>query len=66
MLRVRILSCGCTREAWKAREKRKGYSRRIREQLLLLLVMLMKFRPNRGIINTIIKWQGHLCKFALI
>ena len=38
MLRVCILSssCGCTRERWRAREKRRGYSRRIRQQLLLL------------------------------
>ena len=33
MLGVRISSYECTREVWRAREKRKSYSRRSREQL---------------------------------
>ena len=33
MLSVRISSYGCTREVWRAREKRKSYSRRSQEQL---------------------------------
>ena len=33
MLSVRISSYGCTREVWRAREKRKSCSRRSREQL---------------------------------
>ena len=33
MLSVRISSYGCTREVGRAREKRKSYSRRSREQL---------------------------------
>ena len=34
MLNVRISSCGCTREVWRAREKCKSCSRHSREQLL--------------------------------
>ena len=33
MLSVRTSSYGCTREVWRAREKRKSCSRRSREQL---------------------------------
>ena len=33
MLSVRISSCGCTREVWRARKMRKSSSRRSREQL---------------------------------
>ena len=33
---VRASSYGCTREVWRAREKRKSCSRRSREQLYLL------------------------------
>ena len=36
MLSVRISSYGCTREVWRAREKRKSCSGRSREQLWLL------------------------------
>ena len=36
MLSVRISSYGCTREVWRAREKRKSCLRCIREQLYLL------------------------------